>query len=122
MSDRLKASCHCGAVQIEIDRKPQSLTQCSCSICRRYGALWAYCTRKTAHVLSTPGATKPYLWNDKVIEFYHCGTCGCLTHYEGIKKTDDDRIAVNARMMSPRDVADVRIRTFDGADTWKYLD
>jgi hypothetical protein len=36
----LYASCHCGAVLLEIARKPRQLTECNCSICRRYGGLW----------------------------------------------------------------------------------
>jgi hypothetical protein len=63
-----------------------------------------------------------YLWNDRVIEFYHCNTCGCATHYEDAKKSGGRRIAVNARMLSAAEVAGARVRTFDGADTWKYLD
>jgi len=34
------ASCHCGAVELEIDVAPQDITDCNCSICRRYGVLW----------------------------------------------------------------------------------
>lgn len=118
----ITASCHCGAVRIEVDTLPETLTQCTCSICRRYGALWAYRTPKTARVISEPGAETPYLWNDRVIEFYHCNTCGCMTRYEDVDKSADSRIAVNARMMSPEDIAGLRVRTFDGAKTWKYLD
>ena len=118
----LIASCHCGAVKIEVSSKPDSLTQCTCSICRRYGALWAYFTRKTATVSAAPGATRAYLWDDRLIEFYHCRTCGCMTHYEGTKKTGDSRVAVNARMMAPDEIEGIRVRTFDGADTWEYLD
>jgi hypothetical protein len=118
----ISASCHCGVVQIELARRPRSLTQCTCSICHRYGALWAYCTRKTARVSFAPGAVTAYLWNDKVIEFYHCKTCGCLTHYESTEKALESRVAVNARMMSRTDIVGARIRTFDGAKTWKYLD
>ncbi len=117
----LSASCHCGAVQIEVDNKPETLTECTCSICRRYGAQWAFYSRKTAIVTCAADAVSAYAWGDKSIEFYHCVTCGCLTHYESTKKTDDSRIAVNARMMSPADIADANVRTFDGADTWKYL-
>ena len=118
----LNGSCHCGAVQIAVAEKPQSLTQCTCSICHRYGAQWAYCTRSTATVSCDPDAVSVYVWGDKSIEFYFCNTCGCLTHYESVEKFDDSRIAVNARMLTPIDTGDIRIRTFDGADTWKYLD
>lgn len=118
----LTASCHCGAVSIEVARRPRSLTQCTCSICRRYGALWYYCTRHSAHVRARRGATIPYSWNDRTIVFHHCSTCGCVTHYTGTRRAKRDRIAVNARMLAPADIANARIRTFDGADTWKYLD
>ena len=63
-----------------------------------------------------------YTWGDKSIEFYHCKSCGCLTHYESVDKSEGSRIAVNARMMGPEDIRDIRLRTFDGADTWKFLD
>ena len=118
----LHASCHCGAVRISVLHKPESLTQCTCSICHRYGAQWAYCTRETARVSCDPGSVTDYSWGDRWLQFFHCSHCGCLTHYESVEKLDASRIAVNARMMDPSDIADVPLRTFDGAKTWKYLD
>lgn len=118
----IRASCHCGAVLIEVDALPKTLTQCTCSICRRYGALWAYRTRRTARVVSGQDSETPYIWNDKVIEFFHCNNCGCMTRYESIEKAPGSRIAVNARMMSADEIAGLKVRTFDGAETWKYLD
>ena len=38
----LIGSCHCGAVQIQVARKPRRLTSCNCSICRRHAGLWGY--------------------------------------------------------------------------------
>jgi hypothetical protein len=64
---------------------------------------------------------RAYRWGDQSLEFFHCAHCGCLTHYESVEKTENSRIAINARMMSPADTADIPVRTFDGADTWKYL-
>ena len=118
----LTASCHCGAVRIEVSSLPTELTQCTCSVCRRYAARFAFYTRRSARVLCAADAVTAYVWSDRVIEFYHCNTCGCLTHYESVHKSHDSRIAVNARMMPPADIAGVKVRTFDGADTWKYLD
>ena len=102
--------------------RPETLTECNCSICRRYGALWAYCTSGTATVTADPGKLKPYVWGDRSIAFCHCTDCGCLTHYESVDKTGDYRIAVNARMLPPYEVADVEIKLFDGADSWKYIE
>lgn len=116
------ASCHCGAVNLEIAEKPQSLTECTCSICHRLGAQWAYYTQQQVKVTGSPNTRKAYLWGDKCIEFYHCKSCGCTTHYESVEKNDESRIAVNARIMRPQDITDIPVRIFDGADTWKFLD
>jgi len=118
----LTASCHCGAVRIEIARKPRVLSRCNCSICRRYAALWAYGTPKTIRVMAAPGALAAYRWGDQTIDFCFCATCGCLTHYQGTGKTRENRIAVNMRMAEPEAIAAIRVRTFDGADTWRYIE
>lgn len=118
----LKSSCHCGAIQIEIDSLPKSLTQCTCSICRRYASLWGYYTRSSARASFEADAVTVYQWNDRVIEFYSCKSCGCVTHYEGVDKTPNERLAVNFRMFPLSVWQNLDIKTFDGADTWKYLD
>jgi hypothetical protein len=109
------ASCHCGAVRIEVDAKPRSVTTCNCSICRRLGVLWAYYTRREARLVASEDAVSAYIWGDKEIEFYHCNTCGCTTHYESVEKGPDSRFAVNARCMPEDAVAGVTVRKFDGA-------
>lgn len=118
------ASCHCGAVTLEMQRKPRKLTQCNCSLCRRYGTLWAYFQRKSLRVLAERNAIEVYSWRNKRFEFYRCATCGCITHYERTSKRPDgsDMAAVNLRNIDdPRIVADVPIRLLDGASTWKVL-
>ena len=118
----LLANCHCGKVSIVLSRRPRQLTECNCSICRRYGALWAYGTPKTMTVQADESALACYMWGDRCIEFYHCSNCGCLTHYESIDKGADSRIAVNARMLPVDELEGIRIRHFDGANSWQFLD
>jgi hypothetical protein len=118
----MRATCHCGAVVIEADRRPRAVTACNCSICRRLGAQWAYYTRKSARIVRGATKLKAYAWGDKVIEFFHCKTCGCATHYESIEKNPAGRFAINSCCFALEDVADIRVRHFDGAYTWKYLD
>lgn len=48
--------------------------------------------------------------------------CGRLPHYEFVEKNADSRLSVNARMFSPSEIADVRVRRLDGASTWEFLD
>ncbi|HZD51782.1 MAG TPA: hypothetical protein VE175_01935 [Woeseiaceae bacterium] len=118
----LTVSCHCGAVRIDMRRKPRSLTSCNCSICRRYGALWAYFTRKSVNYDYAPDAVKAYVWGNETIEFFHCARCGCVTHYERTaKKGDDTRVGINVRNADPAAVASLRIRKLDGASAWKSV-
>lgn len=109
----LVASCHCGAVQLEIARRPRTLTECNCSICRRYGAWWAYYTRKSVAVHCAPDALGAYLFRTGTFEYYHCRRCGCVTHYARVNTSNDERIAVNARMMDPDDLVGIPVRRLD---------
>ena len=47
----VEASCHCGSVSLEIDSPPEEVTECNCSMCRRYGVLWAYYSPRQVRVL-----------------------------------------------------------------------
>ncbi|HEY1991659.1 MAG TPA: GFA family protein [Gammaproteobacteria bacterium] len=114
------ASCHCGKVTLELEAAPQQVTSCNCSICRRYGTLCAYYRPSQVRV---SGETDTYRWGDKSIAFHRCTDCGCVTHWTAVDpKIDQDRMGVNARMLAPELLAQARVRRFDGADTWGFLD
>jgi hypothetical protein len=118
----LTATCHCGAVRVEIPRKPRRLTSCNCSICRRYGTLWAYYKFHDVTVHAKPGKLVSYSWGDKGLKFVRCATCGCITHWEPVQVKEDSGVGVNARNLEPETIASVRVRHLDGAATWKFLD
>lgn len=117
----LSGTCHCGAVRITIPRRPRSVTNCNCSICRRYGTLWAYYKHAEVQVSAAPDALDEYVWGDKLLTFGRCSQCGCVTHWERIRPTLQSRMGVNARNFEPDALGDVRIRLLDGASTWKVL-
>jgi hypothetical protein len=117
----VEASCHCGAVRLEVDTPPSEVTECSCSICRRYGVLWAYYTPDKVRVFPADPPTNIYMWNDRMIEFHHCRTCGCVSHWTPVDR-EHDRMGVNARLMDPEVLAGARVRHLDGADTEEYVD
>jgi len=115
-------TCHCGAVSIAIARQPESLTQCDCSICRRYGALWAYYDRSEVQVSCAAGTTSAYAWGRETIRFVRCNECGCITHWEPIAAERGSRVGVNARNFDPQLLGPARLRRLDGAVTESYLD
>jgi len=110
----VEASCHCGAVHLQVDYAPREVTNCSCSICRRYGALWAYYLPD--HVRVSGGGTDVYMWDDRSIEFHRCLVCGCVTHWAPVDQAMR-RMGVNARLMAPDVLAGARVRHRDGAGT-----
>lgn len=114
----VEASCHCGAVKLEVATAPTQLTSCNCSICRRLGTLWCY--YEPAQVRIT-GATATYRWGDKTLDLHRCATCGCVTHWSPLDPATN-RMGVNARLMDPPVIVELRVRRIDGADTWEILD
>ena len=118
----LTGTCHCGAVSIEVPRRPRRLTSCNCSICRRYGTLWAYYKASDVRVKGARGATHGYSWGDKALRFVRCSNCGCIMHWEATDPMVGNRMGVNARNFAPEAIEGVRVRRLDGAKTWKFLD
>jgi hypothetical protein len=114
----VEASCHCGAVRLEIASPPDQVTDYNCSICRRLGVLWAYYSPASVQV---SGATDIYLWDDRSIAFHRCKVCGCTTHWVPVDAAVN-RMGVNARLMPPEILAAARVRRLDGAGSEKYLD
>jgi hypothetical protein len=136
----IRGSCHCGAVKFRIAEHREFLTDCNCSTCRRYGSLWLHADRREVVLEHEPDATLAYEWGDRMLAFHSCRICGCTTHWlstltekttekttekgdeEAAADSVEEPMAVNCRMAEPADIADLPIRHFDGADTWRYLD
>lgn len=120
--ERLEGSCHCGAVRWRFDGVPESATACNCTVCRRYGVLWAY--DYVGQRIDISGDTRLYVRGDRSIEFHFCPACGCVAFWRALEKDPDGRlrIAVNLRLAEEPDaVAKIPIRRFDGLDTFADL-
>lgn len=112
----ITALCHCTAVKFEIEQPPPWVLDCNCSLCRRYGALWAYYRNGGLALTSAPDATFAYLWGDKSIAFLHCKTCGCTTHLQAVAAPNKQIFGVNARLVIGLDPASP-LRQIDNAHT-----
>ena len=112
----IEGSCHCGAVRWQFDGQPDGATACNCTVCRRYGVLWAYDHEDEG--IRVAGHTQAYVRGES-IGFHFCPVCGCVAFWRG-RKTDEAgrrRIAVNLRLAEPEAVAQIPIDHFDGLDT-----
>ena len=109
----LEGSCHCGALRWTFAGTPESATACNCTVCRRYGVLWAY--DYEGERINVTGPAKAYA-RGKAISFHFCPDCGCVAYWRAFK-TDEDgrrRIAVNLRLAEPEAVGAIVVDYFDG--------
>lgn len=114
----LKLSCHCGRIRIEIDRRPDYVNECNCTLCSKSGARWAYFHPADVRV---EGATSAYCREDKddpAAEIRFCAKCGSTTHFvltaSAVAKFGNGMVGVNTRLADDEDLAGIELRYPDG--------
>lgn len=79
-----KASCHCGAVQLEL-HLPNGLVnprRCDCSMCRRRGAIVASIKMADLKIVKGSDKLSLYQFNTMTAKHYFCSVCGIYTHHQ----------------------------------------
>ena len=117
----IEGACHCGQVHWSLSKSPEYATSCNCTLCRQWGALWAYGFKDEDIQFS--GVTHVYMRDPKTIEFHLCQNCGCVAYWCTPQPGQDGRyyLAVNLRLASPDDVADIPVSYFDGLHRFEAL-
>lgn len=118
----IQGTCLCTAVQLGVTRRPRQVTQCNCSVCRRYGTLWAYYRRSAVSITAPRGALENYSVRAGGLEFVRCRTCGCVICWDGPARGRDQRMGVNARLLDHARMAAVPVKVLDGDGAWHTLD
>jgi len=116
----IEGSCHCGAVRWSFEGLPDSATACNCTLCRRYGTLWAY--DYEGERIRVSGPAKSYA-PGRGIGFHFCPSCACIAYWRALGPGEDGRrrIAVNLRLAEPEPVAGIVIDHFDGLGKFEDL-
>ena len=79
-----RATCHCGAVVLELDL-PDGIVdprRCDCSLCRRRGSIVASVPLARLHVARGTDALRVYRFNTRVAQHWFCVHCGIHTHHQ----------------------------------------
>ncbi|ACA85839.1 glutathione-dependent formaldehyde-activating GFA [Shewanella woodyi ATCC 51908] len=79
-----RASCHCGAVELELSL-PQGIVnprRCDCSICRRKGAIVGSVNLDDIRIVKGEEFLKLYQFNTGTAKHYFCSNCGIYTHHQ----------------------------------------
>lgn len=120
----LMGTCHCGDAHWTFEGDPGPVTACNCTLCRRYGVLWAY--DYVDERIRIAGPTTAYTRRSSKVpplEILFCPTCGCVLAWRGLRRESDGRLrmAVNVRLAPPEAVADLPIDHFDGLTSFEDL-
>lgn len=81
---RHRASCHCGAVVLELDL-PDGIVdprRCDCSMCRRRGTIVASVPLAGLRVVQGERALMLYQFNTRTAKHFFCSRCGIHTHHQ----------------------------------------
>jgi len=92
-------SCHCGAVELEVDAELRDVLECNCSVCGRSGFLSWYVPHETVKLISQKQKLSSYYWRFASEGFHFCATCGTP-----VFRSWRDAISVNARCIRGLDV------------------
>lgn len=120
----LTGRCHCGGGGWTLSGDPGNITACNCTLCRRYGALWAYDYEgERINVTGTMGSYRRADAADPSLEILFCPTCANVLAWRGLQLHPDGRrrIAVNVRLAPPEAVADLLIDHFEGLNAFEDL-
>jgi hypothetical protein len=120
MKPVIQGTCLCQAVELGVTRLPRQVTQCNCSVCRRYGTLWAYYPRSAVSI-APRDALEDYSVRPRGLKFVRCRTCGCVICWDSRRTGRDQRMGVNMRMFDHALMADVPVKVLDGDKTWRVL-
>lgn len=120
----MEGTCHCGKTGWTLEGDPGPATACNCTLCRRYGALWAYDYENERLRVSGPyaryvRAAVP----DPSLEILFCPACAGVLAWRGLRLDGNGRrrMAVNLRLADPQQVAHLEIDHFDGLDKFEDL-
>ncbi|MEO8135651.1 MAG: GFA family protein [Betaproteobacteria bacterium] len=108
-----RRSCHCGAIQFEIDTDFPELTTCDCSMCRRRNALMVKVHESRMRLLKGAEALRVYQFHTFTAKHYFCGTCGIYPFHR--KRVTTDHFGVNVHCLEDFEPSGIPVRTAIGA-------
>lgn len=114
----LQLSCLCGQVRIELEKRPDFVNACNCTLCSKSGAHWSYFHPAEVKV---EGQTRQYRRRDKAdpaASVHFCGDCGSTTHFtlteSAIAQHGNVQAGVNMLLADESDLAGVELRYPNG--------
>jgi hypothetical protein len=102
-----RATCHCGAVVLELSL-PDGIVdpcRCNCSICRRKGAIVASVPLTGLRVVKGAEILRLYQFNSMTAKHYFCSRCGIYTHH--VRRSNPNEYGYNVGCLDGVDPFDL---------------
>lgn len=113
-----KGSCHCGAIQFEVDAADEvEVEDCNCSICQMSGFLHLIVPLRQFRLIQGQDNLQSYRFNTGTAEHLFCRTCGIKPFY--VPRSNPDGMDVNLRCLHTRP-HHIKIVNFDGQN-WEQV-
>ena len=107
-------SCHCGAVQFEVDTPVTPAVRCNCSLCRRKGALMSpFFPANALRITAGEDSLTLYQFNTRVAKHYFCKVCGIYTFHR--PRVAPELYGVNVSCLEGVDALALEVGLNDGA-------
>ena len=108
-------SCHCGAVQYDVELALEGLITCNCSMCGRSGSIMTFVPRGKVTNLTGEDKLTDYKFASKTIHHVFCSICGVRPLGWGKSPTGDESAMINVRCLDGLDVHQLEIaKKYDG--------
>ena len=108
-----RGSCHCGAVEFEVEGDLSSGFMCDCSLCRRKNAIMVRVPKEQFRLLKGEDALLLYHWNTRIAKHYFCKHCGIYTHHQ--PRTRADMVGVNLGCIDTIDASKIPVERLEGS-------
>lgn len=109
---RYAGSCHCGAVQFEIECDAVEMTTCDCTLCVKKNAVMIRIPESSLRILSGEDQLATYQWNTMRAKHHFCRRCGIYTFHR--KRIDPSSFGVNIFCLEGFDRGAIPVRATDG--------
>lgn len=107
-------SCHCGAVNFEVDAELNKGVVCDCTICKRKGAVMVLISKDQFSVTSGADHLSSYQFNTNIANHFFCKICGIYTHH---RRRRDDGFGVNTGCLDRFSIDDLdEVVSFKGSE------
>ena len=104
---KIKASCHCGAIQLSATL-PYGLSdasRCTCSFCARRQAAAVTARAASVEIIAGADQLSLYTWGTGTAQHYFCKICGIYTHHQ--RRSDPTECGIN-------------LGCIEGIKTWEH--